>query len=96
MPKIVVSPKKWAWDRGKDESRREGTYLRVMVKLSVLLWDNGKPQMIVLQAPVCALPETSINQVLEVLTKFYRMFAEIFKESYRVHTFPEVATPQQR
>ena len=37
----------------------------------------------------------SINQGQEGLTKFYSMFAEIFKESDRVHTCPEVATTQQ-
>ena len=41
-------------------------------------------------------PETSINQGQEDMTKFYSMFAEIFKESDRVHACPAVSTTHQR
>ena len=95
-PLLLVIPQKWAQDRGEDKVGREGTYLKVVVKRSVLVWNNRKSQSIILHAPGCALPEMSINQVQEILTKLYSMFAEFFKVSDRVHAYPSVATPQQR
>ena len=68
----------------------------VMGKCSVLVWNNSKSQRSILHAPGCTLPETSINENQDGLTKFYIMFAEIFKESDRFHARPEVATPQKR
>ena len=56
-----------------------------MVKCSVLVCNNGKSQRNIIHAPGCVLTEMSINQGKEVLTKFYIMFADFFKESYRVH-----------
>ena len=67
-----------------------------MGKNSFLVWNNGKPQRAILHDPGCALPEASINQGQEGLTKFYSMFAELFKELYQVHTCPAVATSHQR
>ena len=75
---------------------KEGTYLKVMGKHSVLVCNNGKYQSIILHAPGCALPEMTINQGQEGLTKFYSMFAEFFNLLGRVHTCPEVTMPQQR
>ena len=40
--------------------------------------------------------EISIIQGQEGLTKFHRMFAEIFNESDRVQACPVVFTPHQR
>ena len=60
------------------------------------MWNNGKPQRTILTSPGYTLPETSINQGQEVLTKFYSILTEIFKESDRFHACPEVATPEQR
>ena len=60
------------------------------------MWDNGKSQRTILHTTSFALPEMSIHKVHEGLTKFYSMLAEIFKESDRVHTYPLVATLQQR
>ena len=71
-------------------------YLKVMGKRSILVWNNGKLQMNILQAPGCSLPEKSMNQGQERLTKFYSMFAEFFNKLDQVHAFPAVATPQQR
>ena len=87
-----MSPQKWARDRGEYEVGREGTYLKVMGKRSMLVWNNGKPQRTILHDPGCALPETSINQGQEGLTKFYSTFEEIFKESDKVHACPAVTT----
>ena len=72
------------------------TYLKVMGKRSILLWNNGKSQSTILHAPGFALPKTSINQVQECLTKLCIMFVEFFKESDRIHAYPAAATPQQR
>ena len=52
--------------------------------------------MNILHTPGCALQETPIYQGQDVLTKFYSMFAELFKESDRVHACPAFDTPQQR
>ena len=65
-------------------------------KRSILVCNNGKLQSTIPHASICALTETSINQGQEGLTKFYSMFVENFKESYRVHTCPEVATTHKR
>ena len=65
-----------------------------MGKCYILVWNNVKSHMKILHAPGCALPETSINQGQDGLTKFYIMFAEFFKESDRVHACPEDATMQ--
>ena len=65
-----------------------------MDKRLVLVHTNGKPQSTILHAPGCELPETSINQVQEGLTKFSSMFAEIFKELDRIHSCPVAATLQ--
>ena len=67
-----------------------------MRKRSILVWKKGKSKNTILHAPVWALLETYINQGQEVLTNFYIMLAEFFKESDRVHSCPEVSTPQQR
>ena len=61
---------------GDNEVGREGTYLKVMGKLSVLMWNNRKSQRTIGYATGCSLPYFSINQVQEVITKFYRMFAD--------------------
>ena len=96
MPKLLVGPQKWARDRGEDEIGREGTYLKVMIKRSVLVRNNRKYQNNILHDPRCALPETSINQGQEVLTNFYNIFAEFFNELDRFHACPEVAAPHHR
>ena len=57
----------------------EGTYLNVIRKQFIREWNNKKSQRNILHAPGCALPETSINQGQEVLTKFYSMFVDFFK-----------------
>ena len=57
-----------------------------MGERSVLLRNNRKSQRSVRHDPECSLPEASINQAKGVLTKFYIMFTEIFKELDRVHT----------
>ena len=80
----------------QDEVIREGTYLKVMEQQPILVWNNGKPHRIIFHAPECALPETSINQGQEGLTKFYSIFAIFFREWERIHTCQAVATPQQR
>ena len=67
-----------------------------MGKKSVFLCNNGKPQRTILHTLGCTLPETSINQGQEVLTNFYKIFAEFFDELDRFHACPEVATPEQR
>ena len=41
-PNLLVSHQKWARKRGEYEFRREGTYLKVMGKRSILVWNNGK------------------------------------------------------
>ena len=79
-PKLLNSPKKWSQDRGEHEFGREGTYLNMMGKFSVLVWNNGKPQRNIFHAPECALPDMSIYQGKDGLTNFYSMFTEIFKE----------------
>ena len=65
-------------------------------KHSILVRNNVRPQRNILHDTEFNLPETSINQGQEVLTKLYGMLEEIFKESDRVHACPAVATPQQR
>ena len=70
-PKLLVGPHKWSQDRGEYEFRREETYLEVMVKHSILVWDNRKSKRTIPHAPVCALPGTAINRGKEDLTKFY-------------------------
>ena len=67
-----------------------------MVKHYILVWNNGEPQRIILHALGCDIPETFTNEGQEGITEFYRMFAENFKESNRVHACPAVATPYQR
>ena len=93
-PKLLTSPQKWAYDRGEYKVGREGTYLEVMGKCSILVWNNGKSQRIIPHATGCAPLETSTNKGHEGMTKFYSMFAEIFKESDRVHACPEVSDTQ--
>ena len=93
-PNLLIRPHKWDQDRVEEKVGREGTYLKVMGKRSILVLNNGKLQRIILHAPGYALPETSINQGQEGLTKFYSMFAEFFKESDMVHTSPSVVTTQ--
>ena len=46
-----------------------------MVKRSIFVQNNRKSQRTILNSPGYALSETSINQVQEVLTKFYSIFA---------------------
>ena len=60
------------------------------------VYNNGKCRRTILRAPGCALPETSINEGKEGLTKFCSMFAEKFKELDWVHTCPAVTNPQKR
>ena len=67
-----------------------------MGKRSVIVWNNRKSQRSILHYPRYNLLETSKNKGKEGLTKLYRTFAEIFKESDRVHACPAVATRQQR
>ena len=93
---LLASPHKWARYRVEDEVGREVTYLKVMLKCYILVWNNGKSQNTIFHDPVCALLETSINQGQEGLTKFYSMLAEFFRESDRAHACPVVATPHQR
>ena len=50
-----------------------------MGKDFIIMCNNGKSQRTILHAPVSTLSEISINQGQEVLTKFYRMFAEFLK-----------------
>ena len=59
--KILIIHQKWSRDRRDAELGREGTYLKVMGKRSVLMRNNCKSKRNTLQAPGCALPETSIN-----------------------------------
>ena len=40
--KLLVIPQKWTRDRGEDKVVREGKYLKVMVKRSILVWNNSK------------------------------------------------------
>ena len=68
--KLLVSPKKWAGDRGEAKFVSEGIYLKVMGKRYILVWNNGKSQSNILYAPECTFPEMPINQVQEGLTKF--------------------------
>ena len=77
-PNLLISPQKWTWGRGKDEVGREGTNLNVMGKRSILICNNRKSQRTIIHAHGCALPEISINQGQEGLTKFYSMIAEFF------------------
>ena len=58
---------------------KEGTYLKLMGKTSVLVSNNRKPQSTILHTPGCDLTETSINQGQEGLTKLYIMLAVFFK-----------------
>ena len=74
------------------ESGREGTYLKVIIKHSIHLWNNEKSQRIIIHAPRCALQDKSINQGQEGLTKFYSIFVGFFKESDKAHNCPSVAT----
>ena len=67
-----------------------------MGKRSFLVYKNSKSQRTILHDPGCAFPKMPINQGQEVINKFYSMFAEFFKELYRVHACLEVATTQQR
>ena len=90
---LLVSPQKWARGRGEDEFGREGTYLKVIGKNSVLVWNNGKTQSTTLHTTRLFLPEMSINQGHWGITKFYIMLAEFFMESDRVYACPAVATP---
>ena len=60
-PKLLIVPHKWAQDRVEYKVRREGIYLKVMGKRSILVWNNGKSQRTILHDPGCTLPETSIN-----------------------------------
>ena len=78
-PNLLISPHKWAQDRGEGKVGREGTYLKVMGKSSILVWNNGKSQRTIFHSPGCAIPETSINQGQKDLTKFYSMLTEFFK-----------------
>ena len=55
-PKLLVSPQKWAQDRGEYKVGREGTYLKVMGKLSILVWNNRKLKRTIPHAPGCAFP----------------------------------------
>ena len=78
------------------EVGQEGTNLTVIVKHSILVWNNGASQRTILHDPVCALPEISINQGQEDLTKLCSMLMTIFKELDQLHTCPAVVTPQQK
>ena len=79
-PKILIIPQKWAREIEEDEVGREGIYLKAMGKYSVLVWNTEKPQITILHALGCDIPETSTNQGQEGLTKFFTMVAEFFKE----------------
>ena len=67
-----------------------------MGKRSILVWNNEKSQRTILHAPGCALPETSIKQGHNCLTKFYSTFTDFFKESERVHALTSVDNTHQR
>ena len=67
-----------------------------MGKLSILVWYNLKSHGNILHAPVCALLDTPINQGQYGLAKFRSIFAEFFKDPYKIHAWVAVATPQQR
>ena len=98
-PTLLNVPNKWSQDRGEDNVRREGTYLKVMRKRSILVCNNRKTLRIILHDPGFTLSEISMNQGQEGLTKFFRifysMFSKISKESDRVHARPAVFTTQQ-
>ena len=66
-----------------------------MGRRSVLVWENSKVHRAVMCSPGCELPDTSINQGLEVMTKFYIMFTEFFKELDQIYDFPVVSTPRK-
>ena len=59
----------------QSEVGREGTYLKVVDKRYILVWNNKKYQSTILHNPGFTLPETSINQVQEGITKLYIIFA---------------------
>ena len=62
-PKVLIRPQKWAQDRGEEKLGREGTNLKLIIKRSILMRNNGKLQRTILHSPRCALLETSTNQV---------------------------------
>ena len=96
VPKLLVRPQKWSRDRLENELGRKGTYLKVIVKHSACTLNSSKSQSTIIYAHVYDLPETSINQDKEGLTKFYRMFVEFFKEWDKVHAFLSVAMTQHK
>ena len=53
-------------------------------------------QRTILHAPGCEIPEVSIKQGQGVLTKFFSMFDEIFKELDQIHDLSAVAIRHQR
>ena len=55
-PKILVVPQKWAWYREESEVIRKRTYLKVMVKFYILVWNNGKSQITILHNPIYVFP----------------------------------------
>ena len=61
-PKIVITPQKWSLYRGEVDIGRQGTYIKVMGKWSILVWNNGKLKRTIVSSTGCALPETFINQ----------------------------------
>ena len=68
-PKLLVGPQTWARDRDEVNFGLEGTYLKVMGKNYVLVWNNRTYHRNILHDPGCALLYMSINQYQEVLSK---------------------------
>ena len=71
QPSIMGLGKRRRWSRkGRDQPQVDGQTLYPSV------WNNRTSKRKILQDPGCALPETSINQSQEGLTKFYSTFAD--------------------
>ena len=75
-PDTLIRTQKWAHDIGEETFGLEETHLNMMVKYSVLLWNNGKYWSNNLHNPSRVLSEKYINQVQEGLTKFCSIFSK--------------------
>ena len=62
----------------------------------MLVWNNRKSQKTTFNSPGCGLPETSIDQAHEGLTKFCSMFEKSFKELDQIHSCPIVTKRNHR
>ena len=54
-----------------------------MDKCFIMVCENSKPNRIILHAPGCALPETTINKGLGEMTKLYSMFTVFSRNQTR-------------